>query len=582
MIKCQRNALTSGHGGRMAATAISVFGTSVPISTVSRRDRPFWIPRPVGKASQRVAARYRLLYPRIATLPRSTRRRLQRILGTSLSGVVLALALAHSPTVSAAEIPVTTDIPHLVADDGLCSLTEAIENANLDQGVHSDCVPGDGEDVIVLEPGSVHALSGTFAGLPAILGVLTIEGNGAVIAHNGPGAAELRIVENRGDLTLNETTVTGGEAIAPAAFPGPGIAAYGQAGGTCRTQLNNSTVSRSYGGVRSEYCDLTLNGSTLSGNGEGGAYSLMGNVTLNNSTVSGNSGNFSPGLWNQLGTLTLNNSTVVGNEVFYGTAGVLNSGTLIARNSIISGNLAFDSHGLALEIRSTGAAVSEGYNLLGTENLTTERAVGGFDLHPADITATSDGVFPMALTDMLDPILADNGGPTQTHALVSGSPAADAAGNCPPPDSDQRGVSRPQGGGCDIGAFEQEVMEGPDLVIEHATSAVADDEGWTVTYVFNVVNRGPLGATEVSMLDTIPPMTDGDFLSIPEQCVMIHAEVAKCVLGDLPSGASTQFEIVVRPWILTDGRVFNRAAVRSLEPDMDVTSNRATIINMLE
>jgi hypothetical protein len=50
--------------------------------------------------------------------------------------------------------------------------------------------------------------------------------------------------------------------------------------------------------------------------------------------------------------------------------------------------------------------------------------------------------------------LQDNGGPTKTVALQSGSPAIDAAvaANCPP--TDQRGVSRPQGAGCDIGAFE--------------------------------------------------------------------------------------------------------------------------------
>jgi len=50
--------------------------------------------------------------------------------------------------------------------------------------------------------------------------------------------------------------------------------------------------------------------------------------------------------------------------------------------------------------------------------------------------------------------LQDNGGPTQTHALLSGSPAIDAAllANCPA--ADQRGVSRPQGAGCDSGAYE--------------------------------------------------------------------------------------------------------------------------------
>jgi hypothetical protein len=89
-----------------------------------------------------------------------------------------------------------------------------------------------------------------------------------------------------------------------------------------------------------------------------------------------------------------------------------------------------------------------------------------------------------------DPLLgdlADNGGPTQTHALLTGSPAIDAGpptdGDpiaCPPPDTDQRGVSRPQGSACDIGAFELEstnspptieVVGGPDSTCLSDTSA---------------------------------------------------------------------------------------------------------------
>jgi hypothetical protein len=49
--------------------------------------------------------------------------------------------------------------------------------------------------------------------------------------------------------------------------------------------------------------------------------------------------------------------------------------------------------------------------------------------------------------------LADNGGPTQTEALLPGSPAIAAATNCP--ETDQRGFSRPTGR-CDIGAYEHQ------------------------------------------------------------------------------------------------------------------------------
>ncbi|HKF93241.1 MAG TPA: choice-of-anchor Q domain-containing protein [Gammaproteobacteria bacterium] len=79
-----------------------------------------------------------------------------------------------------------------------------------------------------------------------------------------------------------------------------------------------------------------------------------------------------------------------------------------------------------------------------------------------DITATSNGNARTRLSAILSTILASNGGPMQTYALVTGSPAIDAVNNgtCPPPATDQRGIGRPQDGNgdgdpaCDIGAYE--------------------------------------------------------------------------------------------------------------------------------
>ena len=56
--------------------------------------------------------------------------------------------------------------------------------------------------------------------------------------------------------------------------------------------------------------------------------------------------------------------------------------------------------------------------------------------------------------DALLGALADNGGPTWTHALLAGSPAIDAADDAACPATDQRGVTRPQGAAPDIGAYE--------------------------------------------------------------------------------------------------------------------------------
>jgi hypothetical protein len=84
----------------------------------------------------------------------------------------------------------------------------------------------------------------------------------------------------------------------------------------------------------------------------------------------------------------------------------------------------------------SGSVDSLGYNL-------TDDTSCGF-------TATGDLVVADA---MLGP-LQDNGGPTETHDLLPGSLAIDAGGSCPPPTTDQRGVVRPQGVACDIGAVE--------------------------------------------------------------------------------------------------------------------------------
>ncbi len=70
-----------------------------------------------------------------------------------------------------------------------------------------------------------------------------------------------------------------------------------------------------------------------------------------------------------------------------------------------------------------------------------------------------DGTCNPAVTGdpMLEP-LADNGGPTQTMAIPTNSPAFDTGNNAACENNDQRGISRPQGPHCDIGAFEREYL----------------------------------------------------------------------------------------------------------------------------
>jgi hypothetical protein len=119
------------------------------------------------------------------------------------------------------------------------------------------------------------------------------------------------------------------------------------------------------------------------------------------------------------------------------------SGTLTISRSLISGNLAPSKPEIFSYTPHTNV---DNFNMFGTNS---DAGSVSFLLGATNIVPT------VPLTDILDPMLADNGGSTLTHALVTGSPAIDASpadGACPA--TDQRSVHRPQGCACDIGSFE--------------------------------------------------------------------------------------------------------------------------------
>lgn len=247
------------------------------------------------------------------------------------------------------------------------------------------------------------------------LGELTVTGNGTLTV-NGTGANRLAISGNdqsrvffvgtSANLTLTGITVTGGRVTGSSG--GGGI--FNNAG---TLLINNSTISG----------NSAIGGGNGSNNG-GGIFNIGGNVSLTNSTVSGNSAsgdssNIGGGISNIQGTLTITNSTISGN---FATGGEVNagggidnsSGTVNARNTIISGNTAENNP-----------------DLLGSLNININNLIGG--------------------NALLAP-LGFYGGQTQTHALLSGSPAINAGTSTNAPLTDQRGAARV--GAVDIGAFE--------------------------------------------------------------------------------------------------------------------------------
>ncbi len=244
-----------------------------------------------------------------------------------------------------------------------------------------------------------------------------------------------------GTVTLTNCTVSGNSA-----GRGGGL---GNVGG--RATLTNCTVSgnSAQGGGGGVYGVATLTNCTVSGNlagTGGGVYSAA--ATLTNCTVSGNSAAKGGGVYSVRGTATLTNCTVSGNSAankgggLYNRAGTLGS-TVTLTNTIVAGNTA----GTGPD--ASGHFTSHGNNLIGETDGSSSGWVG------SDLT----GTIAQPLNPMLAP-LGNYGGPTQTMALLPGSPAIDAGtAGAAIPATDQRGALRGPAGlnagtAVDIGAYE--------------------------------------------------------------------------------------------------------------------------------
>jgi hypothetical protein len=314
--------------------------------------------------------------------------------------------------------------------------------------------------------------------LPQITSNITIDGQGYFISGNYDSAVgSVLYIASGISVTLNATTVKEGKKT------GNGGGIYNS--GTLT--LNNSTVSSNSagnlgGGIFSDNGTVTLNSSTVNNNtalngagiavnnntalnGAGIAVNPLSTVTLNNVTISGNTATFLAGgiyAYGAASALTLNNTTVSQNtaNVNWGGGGVYmdNNAAITVRSSIISGN---DAGGTYNEVYNNGSTVTAAsYNIFGHSGETGAQAFYNFTpVHGTggDFVATSDGGgTPIALNAILNTALADNGGPTDTHALLAGSPAVDIDSTCNGGTitKDQRGYNRPVNSGCDAGAFE--------------------------------------------------------------------------------------------------------------------------------
>ena len=183
----------------------------------------------------------------------------------------------------------------------------------------------------------------------------------------------------------------------------------------------------------------------------------FGDATLTRVTLSGNAGAEAPSAISNVGTMAVTNSTVSGNVTRTAATSVGSSGGRLAlRNVTLGANAAgvgnlvgafFDGEvtlvNTIVDGPCDGPVISLGHNV---EHGHSCGLAGAGDVVDSD--------------PRLEP-LAHNGGQTQTHALAPGSPAIDAGDDAACPAADQRGVARPQGAHCDVGAFERSAAPPP-------------------------------------------------------------------------------------------------------------------------
>ena len=381
-------------------------------------------------------------------------------------------------------------------DGTTCTLADAITAANTDTAT-GGCTAGAYDDVLELDiAGSPFTQT---AQLPIITSNVTINGNGSVVARDLASPEFPVVYIDGGNAVLNDLTITGGSATNTATNYGGGVVVQpasaveinnsiisGNNGGavwlynTTGSSINNSVIEnntsnpgRYYtGGVSINGGYLDINNSTITGNnnvatGAGGGglyvtdYGAATTVGVSNSTISGNTAAFSGGgiATASFGSgieLNLNSATVTLNSTSGNGGGIHNNGGDVAvSQSLLSGNTA----AAANQWEATGGAyiTVDSYNIFGESSVSGLVGVtpGGTDVTPTE-----------AVADIFDTTLADNGGPTPTHALVVSGPAVDAipGGNCLM-STDQTGKSRPQDGDgdltadCDVGAFENDVFD---------------------------------------------------------------------------------------------------------------------------
>lgn len=403
------------------------------------------------------------------------------------------------------------------AAPGGCSLRAAVDEANN----HS------GADEIDLPAGSTSNLSLGTLDISGDLTVKGLSGTRAIVdgAGNSNGTPSFQILENVVTLALDHVQIQN--------TPGSAVSSYVSAGGQT-VNVTDSVIHGNGGGFAN-----------------GGAIYSDGNLNVTDSTISGNSGSFGGGIYVTGGAVNVKNTLLSGNTATGGGAGAIDLffdfgavPSLTVTNSTFSGNAFTGSQTeRAAAIGAAIGTVTVNYSTF-AENTgapalvlkqgadepvhATGHLVGsiiqpgsGASACGVSAPATLDGSYDVvgdntcsgisngsnsnetnvSSTDIGLGSLSDNGGKTFTYPLSGTSTAIDQGpADCTPPltaDEDQRGVPRPQGVGCDAGAFEYVVP--PDTMFNGGPDEGQHTNDSTPTFQFQGVAQ--TGGTSIAGLE---------------------------------------------------------------------------------
>lgn len=390
----------------------------------------------------------------------------------------------------------TSDVAN--SNDGLCTLREAITaaNSNIASGMTAgECVAGSATDPDTISLAGVTGVITITSALPTITSDMTI---------SGPGLSQLSISGNNSFRVFNITLPSPGTVNFSGLTISNGRAHMDVGGGiynqnTADVNVTESSISNNFavlgGGIaNSSTGKFTITNSTLSNNsantaagcynGSSGTLNIIGS-TLNNNVAGSGGGSGNGGAVITGANLTVINSTLHANSAQGGGAAIYVSGPdaiINISNSTLTQNFAVAGGGggvhninngvvriintiIAHNGSGFGSDLSGSFVSLGHNLVTNGVGVTGFTIGTNNSNGDLVGASWAPVFSLLGP-LQNNGGPTQTRALLPGSQAIDAGDNCvvlasgnggclsTPLSTDQRGVARQTNLTVDIGAFE--------------------------------------------------------------------------------------------------------------------------------